>query len=114
MAGVHLASADALAHLERVEEARAQFEAEIAAFPQDGRARIGLAMLYRAQGRVREANETIAAMLQATPTPANFVVAARTLQAFGEPDTGRQVIAQGLQRFPGNRDLLAARAALFR
>jgi thioredoxin-like negative regulator of GroEL len=107
MQDVHLAAADALAHLGRTDEAEAEFRDEMTKFPQNARARVGLAMLYRAEGRVREANNVLIEMVRTSPTPANYAMAARTLQILGEPDAARDVVARGLQQFPGNRELKA-------
>lgn len=107
MQDVHFAAADALAHLGRTDEAEAEFKREIARFPQNSRARVGLATLYRAQGHVREANDALVDMLRASPTAENYAMAARTFQVLGEPEAARDLIARGLQQFPGNRELRA-------
>jgi arylsulfatase A-like enzyme/Tfp pilus assembly protein PilF len=111
MQDVHLATADALAHLGRNGEAEVEFREEMMKFPQNPRARIGLAMLYRAEGRVREANDVLADMVRTSPTPDTYAMAARTLQILGEPDAARDIVARGLQQFPGNRELKAVGTA---
>jgi uncharacterized protein HemY len=63
--------------------------------------------LYRAQGHVREANDALVDMLRASPTAENYAMAARTFQVLGEPEAARDLIARGLQQFPGNRELRA-------
>jgi arylsulfatase A-like enzyme/Tfp pilus assembly protein PilF len=107
LAELHLAAADTLVHLGRYEEAEAEFKEEAARFPQNPRARVGLAMLYRSQGRIREANDVLDDMLRLSPTPGTFAMAARTLQVLGEPDLARQVVARGLQQFPNSAELRA-------
>ena len=59
---------DALAHLGRADEAEAEFKKEIARFPSNSRARVGLATLYRATGRIRDANDALVDMVRAAPT----------------------------------------------
>ncbi len=107
MQDLHLAMADTLAHLGRTDEAEAEFRQEMTRFPQNARARVGLAMLYRAEGRVREANDVLTDLLRTSPTAANFAMAARTFEIIGEPDAARDIIARGLQQFPGDRELRA-------
>ena len=108
---LHLNTADTLVRLGRYDEAEAQFKEEIAKFPENARARTGLAMLYRAQGRVREANDVLDAMLRTSPTARNYAMAARTLQIIGEADEARQVVARGLQQFPNSPELHAVGTA---
>ena len=108
---LHLNTADTLAQLGRYQEAEAQFKEEIADFPGNIRARTGLAMLYRAQGRVREANEVLDAMLRASPSAHSYAMAARTLQIIGETEEARQVVARGLQQFPNSPELRAVGTA---
>ncbi len=104
---LHLNTADTLAQLGRYEEAEAQFREEIAKFPGNARARTGLAMLYRAEGRAREANDVLDEMLRVSPTATSYAMAARTLQVLGEPDAARNVIERGLQQFPQSKELRA-------
>ncbi len=111
MQGVHLAAADALAHLGRTEEAEAEFKQEMAEFPRDTHARVGLATLYAAEGRVREAFAVLDDMLRTAPTPEGYMTAVRTLRVIGQGDLARQVLARGLQQFPGNRELRAVGTA---
>jgi choline-sulfatase len=105
MTDLHRNIADTLVHMERYGEAEAEFKEEIAEFPKNDRARVGLAMLYRAQGRLREANEVLLAMLEASPTADTYALAARTLQALGEPDQARQVLERGRTMFPRAAEL---------
>jgi tetratricopeptide (TPR) repeat protein len=111
MQDLHLSTADSLAHLGRADEAEAEFRQEMAKFPQNTRARIGLATLYGAQGRVREASAVLDEMLRASPTPASYAMAARTLQVLGDSDQARQVLARGLQQFPNSPELRAVGTA---
>ncbi len=104
---LHLSTADALAHLGRTDEAEAEFKEEMAKFPQNVRARVGLAMLYQAEGRAREASDLLIGGLQSNPTPANYAMVVRTFYVLGERDAAREVLARGLQQFPNARELRA-------
>ena len=69
---------DALARLGRIEESRAAYQREIAAFPNDLRAYTNLAVLQFIGGDGRGADATLRAMVSANPTPAARALAART------------------------------------
>ncbi|MBA3296589.1 MAG: sulfatase-like hydrolase/transferase [Acidobacteria bacterium] len=84
---------DSLAQLERYAEAAPYFEAELAVFPLHVRARAGLAMLYRAMGKDRESERTIADLIRYVPTPEGLNVAAQLWTMFGEPGRAAAVRA---------------------
>ena len=90
--------ADSLARLERYEEAESFFEAEIASFPNNLRARAGLAMLYRATGRDALSGQAIATMLRTSPTPEAYDLAAQLWTMFGEPQRAAAVRAEAGRR----------------
>ena len=85
MTDLHFYTADTLARLERYPEAERHFREEIRLFPQSVRARAGLAMLYRAQGRDDESEKAILDMLRTSPTPDAHDMAAQLWTMFGEP-----------------------------
>jgi arylsulfatase A-like enzyme/Flp pilus assembly protein TadD len=82
---------DALARMERYQEAEPYLLEEVRLFPHNTRARAGLAMLYRAMGRNAESERAIAEMLRVSPTPEAKVVAAQLWTMFGEPEKARRV-----------------------
>jgi choline-sulfatase len=82
---------DALARMERYQDAEPYLLEELRLFPYNTRARAGLAMLYRAMGRNAEAERVIEDMLRVSPTPEARVVAAQLWTMFGEPDKARRV-----------------------
>lgn len=86
VADVNYVLADSLARLERYGEAEAAFKAELAVFPAHLRARAGLAMLYAATGRPREAAAEVEAITRISPTSAGFSMAAQLWTMFGQPD----------------------------
>jgi arylsulfatase A-like enzyme/Tfp pilus assembly protein PilF len=83
---LHRLMGDTLGRLDRYAEAEQQFNAELRVFPYNLRARAGLAMLYRAQGRTADADRAIETMLRLSPTPAGVALAAQLWTMFGEPE----------------------------
>ena len=81
---LHFYTADTLARLERYPEAEAEFIEELKYFPQDIRARGGLAMLYQASGKPEDAVRALDDMLRITPTPDGYALAARLYTMFGD------------------------------
>jgi tetratricopeptide (TPR) repeat protein len=81
---LHRLAGDTLGRLERYAEAEQHFNVELRVFPYNLRARAGLAMLYRAQGRVADADRAIETMLRLSPTPASAALAAQLWTMFGE------------------------------
>jgi choline-sulfatase len=90
---------DCLANLGREDEAVAAFREELRLFPQNTRAHMSLAMLYRAGGRNAEAEREIDAMLRAVPTPDGYAMAAKTWAIFGEAARADAVKAAAAQKF---------------
>ena len=80
---LHFYSADTLARLERYSDAETEFIEELKYFPQNIRARGGLAMLYQASGKADAAAGALADMLRITPTPDSYALAARLYAMFG-------------------------------
>jgi tetratricopeptide (TPR) repeat protein len=89
---------DSLARLERYAEAEPHFRREIALYPFNARARAGLAMLYRAQGRDQESAAAIDEMLEVSPTPEAYNLAAQLWTMFGEPARAAAVREQAKRR----------------
>jgi choline-sulfatase len=85
LADVNYLAADSLARLERYREAEPLFGAELALSPQHVRAQAGLAMLYQATGRPREAAAAVETMVERSPTPEAYGMAAQLWAMFGEP-----------------------------
>ncbi|MEX2272113.1 MAG: sulfatase-like hydrolase/transferase [Vicinamibacterales bacterium] len=88
---IHYYTGDTLARLERHGEAETRFRREVALFPQNSRAWAGLAMLYRATGRNREAEQAIADLLSRVPTAEAHGLAADLWTMFGEPQRAAAV-----------------------
>jgi tetratricopeptide (TPR) repeat protein len=93
MTDLHFYTADTLARLERYPEAERHFRQEIRLFPQSVRARAGLAMLYRAQGRDAESDRAIEDMLRTSPTAEAHDMAAQLWTMFGQPQKAAEARA---------------------
>src|SRR6185295_20027075 len=94
MSALHYYTGDTLGRLERYPEAEKEFVAELRDFPQNIRARAGLAMLYQATGRTDEAARAIGDMTRVTPTPESYALAARLWTMFGNRQQADAVRAE--------------------
>lgn len=99
LADLNYYAADSLARLERYAEAEPLFNAEIALFPAHARAHAGLAMLYRATGRVPESEQAIAQLVRRNPSREGYTLAAELWAMFGEPARAAAARAE-LARIP--------------
>jgi arylsulfatase A-like enzyme/Flp pilus assembly protein TadD len=98
-AELHFYTGDTLGRLERYPEAEAEFVEELREFPQNTRARGGLAMLYQASGQPDAAARVLTDMLHATPTPESYALAARLYMMFGNRRQADEVRAEGRRAF---------------
>jgi choline-sulfatase len=96
---LHFYIGDIFARQERYSEAEAEFKQEIALFPHNIRARASLAMLYRAMGRDSEAEQVVANLLRAAPTPEGYALATRLWTIFGERAQAAAIEAHAHQQF---------------
>ena len=97
---LHYYAADTLAHLDRAEEAEAEYLEALRDFPRDVRARGGLASLYQTMGRGEEAGHAIEALLQVAPTPDNYALAAKLWKSLGNAQQADIVRAEARRAFP--------------
>ncbi|HKC10651.1 MAG TPA: tetratricopeptide repeat protein, partial [Vicinamibacteria bacterium] len=80
---------DALARVNRFEEAQAAFGQETRDFPRNSQAYARLAILYVLEHRsVREVDELLEAMARANPGPETALLAAKTLESMGDARGG--------------------------
>jgi choline-sulfatase len=96
---LHYYAADTLGRLERYADAEKEFAAELRYFPQNTRARAGLAMLYQATERPELAAGTIDTMIRLSPTPDAYALAARLWTMFGNPQQANAVRAEARRSF---------------
>jgi arylsulfatase A-like enzyme/Tfp pilus assembly protein PilF len=110
MPELHYYAGDTLGRLERYPEAETEFIQELKFFPQNTRARGGLAMLYQASGKTDEATQVLSDMLRVTPTPDAYALAARLHTMFGNRKLAEQIRAEGRRTFAdGGRPHTATR-----
>ena len=103
LAELHYYAADTYGRVERYPEAERQFLAELHDYPQNVRARAGLAMLYQATGRADAAQQAIEQMLRVTPTPESYSLAARLWTMFGNRQQADAVRAEARHAFADAR-----------
>jgi tetratricopeptide (TPR) repeat protein len=99
MTELHFYAGDTLGHLERYSDAEAQFLEELRYFPQNVRARAGLAMLYQATGRSDAADRVIHEMTRVSPTPESYALAARLWTMFGNREQADAIRAEARRTF---------------
>jgi choline-sulfatase len=97
---LHFYTADTLGRLERYDEAEAEFLEELKVFPQNIRARAGLAMLYQANARPDEAEQALNDMTRISPTPESFALATRLFAMFGNRKQADALRAESRRAFP--------------
>jgi arylsulfatase A-like enzyme/Tfp pilus assembly protein PilF len=96
---LHFYAADTLGRLERYPEAETQFIEELRVFPQNTRARGGLAMLYQASGQPDAAVKVVDDLMRITPTPDGYVLAAKLYTMFGNRKEAAAVRAEAKRTF---------------
>jgi arylsulfatase A-like enzyme/Tfp pilus assembly protein PilF len=102
---LHFQTGDCLARLGREAEAEKEFLAELEQLPASAEGRVGLAMLYRSQGRDVEARTALGGLVAAekTPTADTYWTVVRTFSVLGDAEAARSWAAQARARFPGDR-----------
>jgi arylsulfatase A-like enzyme/tetratricopeptide (TPR) repeat protein len=99
---LHYQLGDCLARLGRDADAEREFRTELAAVPSSPEARVGLAMLYRSQGRDAESREVLAGLATTSPSPDAYWTIVRTFGILGDTEAARSWAAQARQRFPAD------------
>jgi choline-sulfatase len=96
---LHFYAADTLARLERYPDAEKEFIEELKYFPQNIRARGGLAMLYQASDKPDAASAMLGDMLRITPTPESYALAAKLHTMFGNRKQAEAVKLEARRAF---------------
>jgi choline-sulfatase len=99
---LHSALADCLARAGREADAEREFKAELAAIADSAEARVGLATLYKSQGRDAEARTVLAELVTRTPNPTadTYWTVVHTLRVLGDAAGAREWSARGREKFP--------------
>ena len=102
--GLHARMGDCLARLGREKEAEAEFRTEIEQVPHSSEGRVGLAILYRSQGRDDAAREALAAIVTANPRAGanEYWTVVRTLAGLGDAPSAREWAARARARYPSD------------
>jgi tetratricopeptide (TPR) repeat protein len=99
---LHARMADCLARLGREPDAEREFQAELHAVPWSREGRVGLAMLYRSQGRDAEARSTLEGLVTASPRAEadTYWTVVKTFAILGDAAAAREWAARGRAQFP--------------
>jgi Tfp pilus assembly protein PilF len=89
---LHSALADCLARAGREADAEREYKAELAAIVDSAEARVGLATLYKSQGREGEARAVMADLVARTPQPTadTYWTVVHTLTVLGDTNGARE------------------------
>jgi Tfp pilus assembly protein PilF len=101
---LHANMGDCHARLGREADAEKEFLAEIATLPHSREARVGLATLYRSQGRDAAARSVLGDLIAVDPRPTAdlYWTVVRTFAVLGDAEAARHWAAQGRARFPSD------------
>lgn len=102
---LHYLIGDCLARLGKNPEAEAEFLAEIQAIPRTRKGRVGLAMLYRSEGRDGEAREALAGVVGSDPRPTadEYWTVVQTLTVLGDRSAAASWAGKARALFPEDR-----------
>jgi tetratricopeptide (TPR) repeat protein len=109
--GLHAGRGDCLARLGREPEAEQAFLEEIRDIPTSQPGRVGLALLYRSQGRDAEARQVLGGLVtaQPRPNPEAYATVVRTLLALGDRGAAAEWAARARAQFPADSRFQARR-----
>ncbi len=101
---LHASMADCLARLGREAEAEREFQAEIRDVPWSPEGRVGLAMLYRSQGRDAEARSVLSGLVaaQQRPNAETYWTVVHTFAVLGDVAAAREWTSRARARFPAD------------
>jgi Tfp pilus assembly protein PilF len=102
--GIHSGMGDCLARAGREAEAEKEFRAEIDALPYTIDGRVGLAALYRSQGRDAEARSVVEGVVTANPRAGamEYETVVRTFSVLADTAAARAWAARAHARFPAD------------
>jgi tetratricopeptide (TPR) repeat protein len=99
---LHSALGDCLARAGREADAEREYKAELAAIVDSAEARVGLATLYKSQGRAADARAVMSDLVARTPEPTadTYWTVVHTLTVLGDNDGAREWAARAREKFP--------------
>jgi arylsulfatase A-like enzyme/tetratricopeptide (TPR) repeat protein len=102
--GLHARMGDCLARLGREVDAEAEFRREIEEVPHSSEGRVGLAILYRSQGRDQAARDAVAGVITAHPRASanDYWTVVHTLAGLGDVKAAQHWAARARAAFPGD------------
>ena len=100
---LHLQLGQALARLERYEEAEEQYRTEMRVYPRNIAAYASLVSLYQASNRQTNAEAILDLLVESVPTPEGYETAAGLWTVMGEPARAAAIRADGRARFRAAR-----------
>jgi len=103
--GLNLVRGKSQADLGDAPAAEASFRQEIELFPDSIRAYSSLAILYALTGRGPEIAPLLKQMVDASPTPAAYAEAVKTLRALKDPASAAALLRYAMGRFPQSSQL---------
>ena len=103
---LHLFLGNALARMDRYDDAEKEFEEELRLFPRSMGAYASLAMLYKASNRNQAVDEVIDELVAAAPTPEGYSTAVRLLAIVGQNARAESLRANARRRFRGDPSLV--------
>lgn len=98
--GLHLVKGEALARLGEAEEAARAFAREIELYPHELAPYTRLAVLFALTDQGAASARVLQRMVEANPTPAAYLEAARTMRVLGDPAAADRLLAAARQRWP--------------
>lgn len=111
LARLFLHRGTALGALERTVEAERSYREAIDLDAELLGAYSSLAFLFALEGRAAEAGQALQEMVTASPGPAAYAEAVRTLRAMNDPASAARLLAQALQLWPDSAELLRIRTS---
>jgi tetratricopeptide (TPR) repeat protein len=99
---LHAGLADCLARTGHEAEAEQEFKAELAEIPWSPEGRVGLATLYRSQGRDTDARSVLGGLIAAQPQPTadSYGVVVHAFTVLGDTQAAREWTQKARARFP--------------
>lgn len=103
--GLYFLRGQALAQLDRLDEAEQALRREIATFPDLLGPYAHLSFVLALQGRAAESGEALRSMVETNPSPKAYAMAVETLRSMGDSRSAAIVLRDALRRWPDDTGL---------